>query len=281
MPLAQKSILITGCSSGIGLAAAQQLSARGYDVIASCRKREDVARLRSIGLKKVLQLDLASSESIARAVDETLTFCSGNLYALFNNAAYGLPGAVEDLSRDALRRQFEVNVFGTHELTRRLIPTLLKQKHARIVQNSSVLGFVAMPNRGAYIASKFALEGLTDTLRIELAGTAIKCCLIEPGPITSAFRQNALRAFRHEIDVDASRHKLMYQQTLQRLQTPGPAMRFTLEPDAVVKVLLQALESANPKVRYRVTVPTHLLAYCKRFLSDKLLDRLIQKFGSG
>lgn len=280
MAAVEKAILMTGCSSGIGYCAAQQLQQRGYQVIASCRKSEDVARLKQSGLKYVIQLDLNSSQSISDAVAETLVLSQGRLFALFNNGAYGLPGAVEDISRAALLRQFETNVFGTHELTCKLLPTLLAQKHARIIQNSSILGFVAMPNRGAYVASKYALEGLTDTLRLELANTSVKVSLIEPGPIVSAFRKNALSVFESTIDVDASRHKEMYQQALTRLRAEGPVMRFTLPPEAVVAALIHALESARPKVRYRITKPTQVLACLKRMLPQTWLDQLINKFGS-
>ncbi len=276
---ATKSILITGCSSGIGLAAAWALQERGYQVIASCRQLSDVERLREDGLKHVIQLDLASSESIQRAVGETLTIANNTLFALFNNGAYGQPGAVEDLSRDALRRQFETNLFGTHELTCALLPHLLEQPDARIVQNSSVLGLVAMRNRGAYNASKFALEGLTDTLRLELKDTSVKISLIEPGPITSNFRKNALAAFEREVDIENSRHAVSYQQALQRLRKPGPAAPFTLPPEAVVTKLIHALESPNPRPRYYVTVPTYLMGTLKRLTSSRVLDWLVLKLG--
>ncbi len=275
----RRTVLITGCSSGIGLAAAKTLQARGFDVVASARKREDVAHLKTLGLGYAVQLDLASSESIGQAVEKVLTHGEGRLYGLFNNGAYGLPGAVEDLSREALRRQFETNVFGTHELTRAVIPTMLGMPDARIVQNSSVLGFVPMPARGAYIASKFALEGLTQTLRLELADTPIKVSIIQPGPITSRFRQNALAALEADVDVVNSRHSSLYKKSLARLNSEGPAMPFTLTPDAVVKKVLHALESSNPCPRYGVTVQTHLMSFLKRVLTTRALERFILKFG--
>lgn len=274
-----KSIFVTGCSSGIGYAAATALRERGYRVIASCRKSEDVARLRQDGFPHVLQLDLADSNSIEQAVEATLAITGGELFALFNNGAYGLPGAVEDLTRDALRRQFETNLFGTHELTCKLLPTLLRQADARIIQNSSVLGFVAMRNRGAYVASKFALEGLSDTLRLELRGTGVKVVLIQPGPIISNFRNNALAAFRTEIDVSRSRHGQMYQRAIERLETKGPASWGTLPESAVVAVLIKALESARPKARYRITTPTKLMAGMKRLLPGTWLDSIVARSG--
>ena len=269
----KKSILITGCSSGIGLCAALTLQERGYLVVASVRKQEDIERLRAKGLENVIQLDLNSSDSIIAAVENTLKITEGNLFALFNNGAYGQPGAVEDLSRDALRRSFETNLFGTHELTTRLIPVFLKQNDARIVQNSSILGLCAMPMRGAYNATKFALEGLTDTLRLELKATPIKVVLIEPGPILSDFRKNAVKALQANVDFSESRHQHLYEAALMRLQKSGATSRFTLGPEAVVKKLILALESRSPSERYYVTTPTWIVAILKRILGTNLLDR--------
>jgi len=274
-----KTIVITGCSSGIGLCAAHTLGQRGYSVIATVRSEGDVSKLKKEGIKHVVIMDLACSRSIENAVEEILEICDGRLYALFNNAAYGQPGAVEDLSRDVLRKQFEVNVFGTHELTTRLLPTLLAMPNARIIQNSSVLGFVAMPMRGAYNASKFALEGLSDTLRLELIGTSVRLCVIEPGPIVSRFRANALSAFTREINLLGSRHTASYDVALARLKQNGPSARFTLGPEAVVKKLIHALESGRPKQRYFVTFPTYLMAVLKNLLPGWLLDKVLIKAG--
>lgn len=278
--MANKYVLITGCSSGIGLAAAVVLKARGYCVIASCRKEADVAALQQQGFAHVLLLDLACSASIQAAVREVLRITNGKLFALFNNAAYGLPGAVEDLSREALRRQFETNVFGTHELTCKLLPSMLQLDDARIVQCSSVLGLVVMYNRGAYVASKFALEGLTDTLRLEMYGTSVKVSLIEPGPIESHFRKNALINFEREIDIANSRHSAMYEQGLARMRREGASSRFTLPPSAVVEKLIHALEARKPKPRYYVTFPTYFSGYLKRLLSTRALDWMLRKLGS-
>ncbi len=275
-----KSVLITGCSTGIGRDAAMTLQNSGYEVIASCRQIEDVSALRQAGIKHVVQLDLNCSESISNGFAQVLKITGGSLYALFNNAAYGLPGAVEDLTRDALRRQFETNVFGTHELTRLAIKTMVHQDDARIIQNSSVLGLVTMPARGAYAATKFALEGLTDTLRLELSDTNIKVSLIEPGPILSNFRKNSLAALEREVDYKNSRHKAMYDRSLARLHTKGAAMPFTLPASAVTKKVIHALGSKNPKPRYYVTVPTYLMGTLKRVFTTRLLDKFILKYGS-
>lgn len=275
----EKSILITGCSSGIGRCVAEGLRADGYRVFATARRDESVAELQAAGFES-LQLDLTDSDSIQKAVSEILERSGGQLYALFNNGAYGLPGAVEDLSRDALRAQFETNVFGWQELTNLLIPVMRAQGYGRIIQNSSVLGIVALPFRGAYNASKFAIEGLSDTLRLELRDTDIHVSLIEPGPILSHFRENALNALKHHINVEASVHREKYHAVLARLEKQGPAVPFTLPPEAVLKCVQHALTARRPRTRYRVTVPTKMFAVLKRILSTRMLDRLLIKAGS-
>ncbi len=269
-----QTILITGCSSGIGEHAAHALQARGHTVFASARQAADVARLQASGLTAV-QLDMDDSASINRAVDTVLEHSHGRLDALFNNAGYGLTGAVEDISRQALREQFETNVLGAHELTCRVLPVMRDQGYGRIIQCSSVLGFVVMPFRGAYCASKFALEALSDALRQELRGSGIQVSIIEPGPILTQFRANSLRAFRQAIDIERSPHQHRYRETLQRLDTPGPAVPFTLQPEAVTRKLIHALESPRPKARYYVTVPTYLFAGLRRILPSRWLDRLV------
>ena len=277
MPMSEtKSILITGCSSGIGLCVAKGLQARGYDVFASARKDRDVITLQQQGLK-ALKLDLRDSGSIATAVEEVLQQTGGHLYALFNNGAYGQPGAVEDLSVDTLRRQFETNLFGWHDLTCRVIPVMRRQGEGRIIQNSSILGFMTLPYRGAYVASKFALEGLSDTLRLELAGSGVHVSLIEPGPIESRFRDNALAMWRENIDAEHSVHRAYYQAMLERLRKKGPATPFTLPPEAVLKKVIHALESRRPKVRYHVTFPTHLFALLRRVLTSRGMDKALRK----
>ena len=271
-----RSILITGCSSGIGLCVAKGLKTRGYRVFATARKETDVQQLRADGFES-LCLDLADSDSITAAVDEILARTDGTLDALFNNGAYGQPGAVEDLSRDVLRAQFETNLFGWHELTSQVLPVMRRQGHGRIIQNSSVLGFVALRYRGAYNASKYALEGLSDTLRLELMGTDIHVSLLEPGPVSSRFRENAFIAYRENIDPDSSVHRDKYLAMETRLKTAGPAVPFTLPPEAVLKKVIHALESPRPKARYYVTFPTYLFGFLKRVLSDRLLDRILYK----
>jgi NAD(P)-dependent dehydrogenase (short-subunit alcohol dehydrogenase family) len=272
----QKAVLITGCSSGIGLCSAEGLKQRGYRVFATARKQADVEKLRSAGFES-FQLDLADSNSIRYAVGEVLEATSGKLYGLFNNGAYGQPGAVEDLTREALREQFETNLFGTHELTTLIIPVMRGQEEGRIVQNSSVLGFAAMPFRGAYNASKFALEGLTDTLRLELRGSGVYLSLIEPGPILSKFRDNAYLKFKQHIEPANSYHQHRYEAMEARLQKVGAAQPFTLGPEAVLAKVIHALEAKRPKERYYVTFPTYLFGVLKRILPDRALDEILRR----
>lgn len=272
--MTDRSVLITGCSSGIGRCVADGLAVRGYRVFATARKPEDVARLQADGLES-LQLDLSSSSSIAAAADEVLARTGGKLYALFNNGAYGQPGAVEDLSRALLRELFETNLFGWHELTNRVLPVMRRQGHGRIIHNSSVLGFVALPFRGAYVASKYALEGLTDTLRLELRDTDIHVVLVQPGPIISRFRANAYAAFKRNIDSETSAYRDSYRVMERRLTTEGPVVPFTLPPEAVLRKVIHALESNKPRARYYVTFPTYLFATLKRLLPQRLLDRIL------
>lgn len=269
-------VLITGCSSGIGLAAAKALGEHGFTVIASARKAEDVTRLQQAGLLAV-QLDLADPASIEQGAGAALALAGGRLYGLFNNGAYGQPGALEDLPTEALREQFETNLFGWHHLIRQVLPAMLAAREGRIVQNSSVLGLVAMKYRGAYNASKFALEGYSDTLRLELVGTGVHISLIEPGPIDTRFRANARAAFLRHIDPAQSRHQAAYQQTLSRLEREGGARGFTLPSEACIPPLLHALTSKRPRHRYPVTFPTRLFAILRRLLPSRWLDRILAK----
>ncbi len=270
-----KAVLITGCSSGIGLNIAKGLQHAGYRVFASARRDEDVDRLQSSGFECV-KLDLNYSESIRDAVSTLMNRTNNHLYALVNNGAYGQPGAVEDLSRETLTRQFETNVFGTQELTNFVLPVMRKANKGRIVQISSILGLVCLPYRGAYNASKYALEALSDNLRLELGNTGIKVSLIEPGPIHSDFRVNALKRFRENIEVEKSAHKKLYETVLSRLESTSDAA-FTLPESAVTKKVLHALESQRPKIRYYVTVPTHVLGRLKRVLPDWLMDKVLAR----
>lgn len=275
--MTQRSILITGCSSGIGLDAARGLKARGWRVFATCRQEADCERLRGEGLES-FRLDYADEASIAAAVAETLQRTGGTLDVLFNNGAFACPGAVEDLPRGALREIFETNLFGYHDLTRRVIPVMRAQGHGRIVNCSSVLGLVGATWRGAYVATKFALEGLSDVLRIEMRGTGIDIILIEPGPIATKIRENAVPHFEKWVDWENSARREQYVTLRGRLygvKTKKDA--FELGPEAVTAKLIHAVEAKRPKARYYVTTPTYLMGFLRRILPTRALDWLIAK----
>lgn len=268
----RRTILITGCSSGIGRASALLLRSRGWTVVPTARRTEDMARLAADGFTPV-HLELADPDSIAACATTALEAGGGRLDALFNNAAYGQPGAVEDLTPDVLRQQFEVNVIGTHDLTRRILPAMRQAGAGRIVQCSSVLGLVAAPWRGAYCASKFALEGLSDSLRLELAGSGIHVALIEPGPIRTRFIENAMAAARRHIDITGSVHRATYERLIAGMERGGKQL-FKLEPEAVARKLVHAVESPRPKLRYFVTTPTYVAAGLRRLLPTRMMDVL-------
>jgi NAD(P)-dependent dehydrogenase (short-subunit alcohol dehydrogenase family) len=272
----RRSVLITGCSTGIGHCVAKGLQARGYRVFASARKGQDVARLAEEGFE-ALQLDLDNGQSIEHAVELLLERSGGRLYGLFNNGGFGQPGAVEDIPTEALRAQFETLVFGWHHLTRLVIPVMRAQGEGRIIQNSSVLGFAVMPYRGAYSGAKFAIEGLSDAMRLELKGSGVWISLVEPGPILSRFRANAAAKFIANVAQEGSAHQRQYQAALGRLEKEGPAIPFTLPPEAVLKRVIHALESRHPRPRYFVTLPTYLFWYLKRLLPVRLLDQVLLK----
>lgn len=276
--MTQKSILITGCSSGIGYDAAHTLHARGWRVFATCRQDKDCERLRGEGLES-FTLDYADEESIKSAVAQVMERTGGTLDALYNNGGYALPGAVEDIPRDALRAIFETNVFGYCDLITQIIPVMRAQGHGRIINCSSVLGFSALPFRGAYVSTKYALEGLTDSLRLEMHDQPIDVSLIEPGPITSNIRTNAQPQFEKWIDWQGPALRKLYETQLRPLlynENKAPDM-FERPPSAVTKKLIHALESKRPKPRYYVTVPTHLSGIMRRILPTRAFDWILLK----
>ena len=243
--MTQRSILITGCSSGIGRHCALQLHAEGWQVFATARKTEDLESLRQEGLNAVY-MDYTDHQSIKACVEVVLNHTGGTLDALFNNGAYGQAGAVEDLKTDILRTQFETNLFGWHELTCQIIPVMRRQGYGRIIHCSSVLALTGLAFRGAYVASKYALEGLTDTMRIEMHGSNISISLIQPGPITSQFRENARLNFIKTIDTENSVYRERYKSRLKAMESDAPG-QFELPPEAVFKKLHHAFERNKPK----------------------------------
>lgn len=269
-----RAVLITGCTTGIGAACAKGLHARGYRVFATGRRLEALKPLADLGIE-TLALDVTQDSSIQAALTEILTRTGGRLYGLFNNAGYGQFGAIEDLERAHIQAQFETNVYGPMMLTKAVLSIFRQQGFGRIIQNSSVLGFVARPYCGAYNASKFALEGFTDTLRLELKGTNIHASLIEPGPIRSQFRQTGFNSM-NSIDIEKSPHQPVYatyQSPEAQLKTQN--IPFTLGPEAILKPLIHALESDSPKIRYPVTVYTHVFTWLKHLLPAVILDKIL------
>ncbi|MBC2883815.1 SDR family oxidoreductase [Ochrobactrum sp. CM-21-5] len=273
---AGRSILITGCSSGIGAYCAQALHRQGWQVFATARKSEDIAALQARGLS-AHYLDYTEPASIEALVEDVLRQTSGKLDALFNNGAYAQPGAVEDLPVEALRAQFEANFFGWHDLTRRIVPVMRAQGHGRIVHCSSILGLVPMKWRGAYVASKFAIEGLMLAQRMELEGSGIDVSLIEPGPIASRFTYNAAMHAQAVIDMEASVHRELYQRQMEKLKTGGTKSKNKLGPEAVYDVLLHALEAPRPRPHYAVTRPAKLGILARRLMPARWLYRMLSE----
>jgi NAD(P)-dependent dehydrogenase (short-subunit alcohol dehydrogenase family) len=268
-------VLVTGCSSGIGRATAQRLRDDGFRVIATAREDEDLIELRDEDFS-VLPLELADPVSVRLCAGKALSIAGGELWGLVNNAAFALPGAVEDLSRDDLRRQFEANLFGTHQLTVTILPSMLERRCGRIINVSSVLGLVAMPWRGAYNASKFALEGLTQTLRLELAGTGVDVVLVEPGPIETRFRLNAQKEFDRSIDADDSRHTEQYERLRKARADKRGKLRFSVPASKVAGVVMRALTVTRPRLHYMVTWPTWALEIARRLLPARWLDYFVK-----
>ncbi|WP_312624669.1 SDR family oxidoreductase [Scandinavium sp.] len=254
----QKTVLITGCSSGIGLESAQELKRQGFQVLAACRKPEDVARMSGMGFTGIL-LDLDSPESVDRAADDIIQLTGNRLYGIFNNAGFGLYGPLNTITRPQLEQQFSANFFGAHQLTMRLLPAMVPHAEGRIVMTSSVMGLISTPGRGAYAASKYALEAWSDALRMELCHSGIKVSLIEPGPIRTRFTENVNQT-----------------QADKPVENPGIAARFTLGPEAVVEKVRHAFTSEKPKMRYPVTMVTHAVMVLKRLLPGRMMDKILR-----
>ena len=273
--MTQKTILITGCSSGIGYACALGLKARGYRVFATVRNDADAKILAAQDIETII-MDYSERKSVVSCAKEISKRTDGKLYALFNNGAHGQPGAVEDLTREVLEAQFASGFFGWHQLITLCLPMMRANGQGRIIQNSSVLGIVAMKWRGAYNAMKFAIEGLTDTLRLELRHTGVHVSTIEPGPITSKFVESAMKKFDENIDQVNSHYQAAYAAQRARL-AKGGSSRFKLPPEAVLEKLIHALESDRPRAHYYVTTPTYIMGLARRFLPQGLMDRIVNR----
>ncbi|NUW63568.1 SDR family oxidoreductase [Cronobacter sakazakii] len=253
----QKSLLITGCSSGIGLACAHELRRQGFQILAACRKPDDVARMNTLGFIGI-ELDLDSPQSVEAAAQAVIRLTNNRLYGIFNNGGYGVYGPLSTISRAQMEQQFSTNFFGAHQLTMLLLPSMLPHGEGRIVNTSSVMGLISTPGRGAYAASKYALEAWSDALRMELRYSGVKVSLIEPGPIRTRFTDNVNQT-----------------QADKPVENPGIAARFTLGPEAVVAKVRHAFESPNPRIRYPVTLVTHAVGILKRLLPTRIMDKIL------
>ena len=267
------NIVITGCSTGIGLETAKYLKIQGLNVYPTAREQKDVDMLLDLGFKNAMKLDVRDSSEISSVIQRVVEN-DNKIDIWFNNAGYGQVGAIEDLPTDILKEQFDTNVFGLHECTRQIIPIMRKQGYGKIIQHSSVLGLISLFGRGAYNASKYAIEGLTDTLRLELHNTDIHVSLLNTGPVTSNFRNTAMRKLKENIDIKNSIFKEQYQKNLSADKSTVP---FNEEADSVAKVVHQIILSKKPKPRYYITKATYILGYLKRILSTSLLDRVLLK----
>ncbi|MDG4649065.1 SDR family NAD(P)-dependent oxidoreductase [Roseibacterium sp. SDUM158017] len=271
-----RSILITGCSSGIGLAAAEGLRGRGWRVIAACRRPEDVAARRAEGFDSV-RIDHGDAECVDAGWAEAMEITGGRLDALFNNGGHGMSGAAEDVPREAMELVFHSNVFGVHQLTRRAIPVMLAQGSGRIVMHSSVVGYTTLKWRSAYVASKHAIEGLANTMRVELRGTGLHVSILNTGPVASGFRENSARLFERWIDADASRHAEFYRgKFMARRTSPRPDPFEGTAADVVAR-LVHAVEARRPRTRYYITAPAYAAAFLTRVLPDRAQDWLVAK----
>jgi NAD(P)-dependent dehydrogenase (short-subunit alcohol dehydrogenase family) len=273
-PHVRRCVLVTGCSSGIGLATAEVLQYRGWHVIPTARHDTDLAMLAEKGFKPV-RLDLADTASVEACAREAIALSEGGIGALVNNAGVAQYGAVEDLTRAALERQFAVNTIGVQDLTNRLIPHFREHGKGRIVNVSSVYGRVTAPMVGAYCASKYAMEALSDAMRVELRPENIAVVLIEPGPILSAFRNKSADHSTANIDMEQGRYGERYRCRMERAKQPQRKDFFTKPPETVAVKIARALEAKRPGSRYCVTVPAYAGAFLRRFAPDILLDRLL------
>ncbi|HFU76019.1 MAG TPA: SDR family NAD(P)-dependent oxidoreductase [Arcobacter sp.] len=268
-----ETILITGCSTGIGLETALYLQEEGFRVFPTARNQEDVDRLKALSFE-AFKLDVTNKDEITSVLDEIITLTGGTLDVVFNNAGFGQPGAIEDISTEALKYQFETNVFGLHEVTLQVLEIMKKQGYGRIIQHSSVVGLVALRIRGAYVASKYAVEGLTDTLRQELSDTNIDVTLLNTGPVTSDFRKNAMKNLEKYVEVEHSRFKESYKRALGGEKSAVP---FNLPAIAVAKKVEAIMLAKKVKPRYYITKATYILGFLKRVLSTKQLDKVLLK----
>ena len=270
-----KNILITGCSSGIGKNVAITLHNKGWRVFATCRSKTDCTFFTKLGIES-FPLDLLKEESINCAVNLVKEKTKSQLDVLFNNGAYAIPGAIQDIPRSAMREIFEVNVFGQIDLINRCIPLMMNSDYPKVINCSSVLGFISLPYRGLYSATKYSIEALTDALRRENYDSKIKFVLIQPGPINTDIKKKSIKHFEKWIDWKKSVHQKTYEnKVIKRLYDNNYKDSFNvyeLQPDEVTKILINVLNSKKPKARYKITIQTKIAQIMTKLLPTNTLD---------
>ncbi|MHB9144984.1 MAG: SDR family oxidoreductase [Symbiobacteriia bacterium] len=261
-------VLITGCSSGIGRDLARRLGDAGYRVVATARRPESLKDLKATF---TLPLDVQDAAAVTRTVEQVIT-AFGRLDVLVNNAGYSQAGALEEVSDEALQQVFDVNLYGPMRLVRAVVPHMRRQRSARIIQVSSIAGRVAMPLSGAYCGTKFALEAMTDSLRLELRQFGIKVVLVEPGAIRTEFERTLRdRAEALFISPDSPYRQLYTASN----NLSDSLLKSAPGPEVVSAVIQRAIESRHPKARYSMPAGQALQIQIARLLPDTLRDHLL------
>ena len=271
-----RAVLVTGCSSGIGAATALRLHRAGHVVYASARRTEDLAELAAAGIATV-QLDVTDEASmqagVKRVADER-----GAVEILVNNAGYGVMGVVEEVPLANVRAQFETNVFGAVRLIQLVLPGMRARQWGRIINVSSILGRAAVPGGAIYDASKYALEGVSDALRLEVPRFGIHTTLIEPGPVRTGFAAPAVAGMAGDSATYGEfRERLAaWYGTVYGPDRPNLLGRFTVDADAVAAVIERAIRARRPRARYPVGVPARGLLSLRRLLPDRMFDAFVR-----
>ena len=267
-------ILVTGCSSGIGLSLVELLLKKGYDVIATARKEVDLCTLMSMGAKAVY-LDLDKPDTLEAAIHQVKKM-TPTLYALINNSGFAQPGSVRDLSLELMQAQFQTNVFGTIGWTNLCLPLLSHGGPTKLIFLSSILGVVSAPYLGAYCASKYALEAFISSLRMELSGSKTHVISIRPGAIETEFRHRAVQELKNGIALEESQSKCQYQKSIansEKKKAKGKRM----DSKKAAEIIVSVLEKEKPKTAYYVTAPAILMGALRRFIPERWVERIMQK----
>jgi NADP-dependent 3-hydroxy acid dehydrogenase YdfG len=269
-----KAVLITGCSSGIGHVTAEFLASQGWNVYASARRLESIADLQARGCK-TLALDVTDEASMSAAVKQ-VTEAEGAIGVLINNAGYSQSGAVETVPVDAVRRQFETNVFGLLRICQLALPGMRDQGWGKVVNIGSMGGKLTFPGGGIYHSTKYALEALSDALRFEVRGFGVDVILIEPGLITTGFGDVASGSVSAAPDEGPYARFNRHVAKLTAEAYKGPMIKLGGGPEAVASTIAKALAAKRPKARYPVTASAHLLINQRRLTPDRIWDLIMR-----